>query len=127
MARRLGLCFLLGMLPLLVCVGFLLLAWSPGFFMLAAVMVLRRAGEYALIRPGREMLFTTVDVEAKYKVKNFIDTVVYRSGDAAGGWLKAGVDGLGYGAVLIALVGAFCAVLWGWLGFSLGLHAAQGE
>lgn len=97
MARRLGLCFLLGMLPLLVCVGFLLLAWSPGFVVLAAVMVLRRAGEYALIRPGREMLFTTVDVEAKYKVKNFIDTVVYRGGDAAGSWLKAGVNGLGYG------------------------------
>lgn len=127
MARRLGLCFLLGILPLLVCVGFLLLAWSPGFFVLAAVMVLRRAGEYALIRPGREMLFTTVDVEAKYKVKNFIDTVVYRGGDAAGGWLKAGVDGLGYGAVLIALVGAFCAALWSWLGFALGLHAEQGK
>lgn len=129
MARRLGLCFLLGMLPLLVCVGFLLLAWSPGFVVLAVVMVLRRAGEYALIRPGREMLFTTVDVEAKYKVKNFIDTVVYRGGDAAGSRLKAGGDGLGYGGV-IALVGAFCAALWGWLGFSLGLHAeraAQGE
>lgn len=129
MARRLGLRFLLGMLPLLVCVGcFLLLAWSPGFVVLAAVMVLRRAGEYALIRPGREMLFTTVDVEAKYKVKNFIDTVVYRGGDAAGSWLRAGVDGWATGG--IALVGAFCAALWCWLGFSLGLHAeraAQGE
>lgn len=123
LAKRLGVCFLLSALPLLVCVGFLLLAWSPTFAVLAVVMVLRRAGEYALVRPGREMLFTTVDVEAKYKVKNFIDTVVYRGGDAASSWLKTGIDALGYGPVFIALAGALCAALWSWLGYQLGGHA----
>jgi AAA family ATP:ADP antiporter len=90
------------------------------FGVLAAVMVLRRVGEYALVRPGREMLFTVVDAETKYKAKNAIDTAVYRGGDAVSGWVKAGIDALGFGASLAALVGAALAAVWAGVGYWLG-------
>ncbi|SSW68914.1 hypothetical protein AVE30378_03238 [Achromobacter veterisilvae] len=122
-AARLGLRFLLTAVPLAVAAGFLVLAAYPVFDVLAAAMVLRRVGEYALIKPGREMLFTAVPPEDKYKTKNVIDTVVYRAGDAASGWVKAGVDMLGYGAALIALLGAACALGAAAVGYGLGKRA----
>ncbi|MNS73364.1 hypothetical protein D3C72_1068020 [compost metagenome] len=69
------------------------------------------------------MLFTAVPPEDKYKAKNFIDTVVYRGGDAASGWVKAGVDMLGHGAALIALLGAAVALGAAAVGYALGKHA----
>ncbi|CAB3813258.1 MFS transporter [Achromobacter denitrificans] len=122
-AAKLGLRFLLTAVPLAVAAGFLALAAYPVFGVLAAAMVVRRVGEYALIKPGREMLFTAVPPEDKYKTKNVIDTVVYRAGDAASGWVKAGVDMLGYGAALIALLGAVCALGAAAVGYGLGRHA----
>ncbi|WP_338881306.1 MFS transporter [Achromobacter veterisilvae] len=122
-AARLGLRFLLTAVPLAVAAGFLVLAAYPVFGVLAAAMVLRRVGEYALIKPGREMLFTAVPPEDKYKTKNVIDTVVYRAGDAASGWVKAGVDMLGYGAALIALLGTACALGAAAVGYGLGKRA----
>lgn len=123
LAQKLGVTFLLTIVPVLVCAGFLVLAVAPVFTVLAAVMVLRRVGEYALVRPGREMVFTTVDAEAKYKAKNFIDTVVYRAGDAASAWVKTAVDAIGQGATLVALVGAGCAAVWAACGYLLGRRA----
>lgn len=122
-AARLGLRFLLTAVPLAVGLSFLALAAFPVFGVLAAAMVLRRAGEYAFIRPGREMLFTAVPPEDKYKTKSVIDTVVYRGGDAASGWVKAGVDMLGHGAALIALLGAAVALGAAAVGYALGKHA----
>src|SRR5690606_7655765 len=81
-AQRLGVGILLTAVPLVMAIGFLWLAFAPVFAVLAVVMVARRAGEYAFVRPGREMLYTVVPVESKYKAKNVIDTVVYRGGDA---------------------------------------------
>lgn len=88
-------------------------------------MIVRRIGEYAFVRPGREMLFAPLDAESKYKAKNFIDTVVYRGGDALSGWLKRGLDMLGHGAVPVALAGALCALVWGALGWYLGRQADE--
>lgn len=122
-AARLGLRFLLAAVPLAMAAGFLVLAAYPVFGALAAVMIARRVGEYALIRPGREMLFTTVPPEDKYKTKNVIDTVVYRAGDAASGWVKAGVDMLGHGAALVALLGAAFALGAAAVGYALGRRA----
>ena len=79
---------LLVAVPLVTVLGFLWLALAPTFAVLAVVMVVRRFGEYAFVRPGREMLFTVVPTEAKYKAKNFIDTVVYRGADAVSAWAK---------------------------------------
>lgn len=124
-AAWLGLRFLLTVVPLAVAAGFLALAAFPVFGVLAAAMIVRRVGEYALIRPGREMLFTAVPPEDKYKTKNVIDTVVYRAGDAASGWVKTGVDMLGYGAALIALLGAACALVAAAVGYGLGRHADE--
>lgn len=122
-AQRLGVRVLLAVVPGLVCLGFIGLALAPTFAMLAAVMIVRRIGEYAFVRPGREMLFAPLDAESKYKAKNFIDTVVYRGGDALSGWAKALLDMLGQGTLLIALVGAGCAAVWGVLGWYLGDRA----
>lgn len=122
-AEKLGLRFLLTAVPLAVGLAFLALAAFPIFSVLAAAMILRRAGEYALIRPGREMLFTAVPPEDKYKTKSVIDTVVYRGGDAASGWVKAGVDTLGYGAALIALLGAAVALIAAAVGYALGARS----
>ncbi len=122
-ATRLGLRFLLTAVPLTMTIAFLALAAFPVFGVLAAAMIVRRVGEYALIRPGREMLFTAVPPEDKYKTKNVIDTVVYRAGDAASGWVKAGVDMLGHGVVLIAMLGAACALAAAAVGHGLGRTA----
>ncbi|WP_313290291.1 NTP/NDP exchange transporter, partial [Stutzerimonas nitrititolerans] len=122
-AQRLGVRVLLAVVPGLVCLGFIGLALAPTFAVLAAVMIVRRIGEYAFVRPGREMLFAPLDAESKYKAKNFIDTVVYRGGDALSGWAKALLDMLGQGTLLIALVGAGCAAVWGALGWYLGGRA----
>lgn len=122
-ARRLGVRVLLACVPVLMCLGFVALALLPIFAVLAPLMVVRRIGEYAFVRPGREMLFAPLDAESKYKAKNFIDTVVYRGGDALSGWAKSGLDLLGQGAWLAALVGAACAALWGVLGWQLGGRA----
>lgn len=124
-AQKMGVRMLLAIVPVLVCVGFIGLALAPTFAMLAALMIVRRIGEYAFVRPGREMLFAPLDAESKYKAKNFIDTVVYRAGDAISGWVKSGLDMLGQGAVLVAIVGALCALIWGVLGWYLGRQADE--
>ncbi|UCJ18199.1 MFS transporter [Pseudomonas sp. MM211] len=126
-AQRLGVRALLAAVPVLMCVGFLALAMAPTFAVLAGLMIVRRIGEYAFVRPGREMLFAPLDAESKYKAKNFIDTVVYRGGDAVSGWAKSLIDMLGYGVALIAVIGALCAAIWGLLGWYLGGRADRGE
>jgi AAA family ATP:ADP antiporter len=119
-ARRYGVSALLTMVPLAVFAGFLLLAMFPTFSVLASVMILRRVGEYALLRPGREMLFTVVDPETKYKAKNVIDTAVYRAGDAVSAWVKTAVDAISGHAATVALTGAALALAWAFLGRWLG-------
>lgn len=123
LAARLGVRFLMAAVPLAMALAFLVLAVYPVFAVLAGAMILRRVGEYALVKPGREMLFTAVPPEDKYKTKNVIDTVVYRAGDAASGWVKAGIDALGHGVALIALLGALCALAAAALGYGLGRRA----
>ncbi|SOZ10439.1 NTP/NDP exchange transporter [Cupriavidus taiwanensis] len=120
MARRYGVTVLLSAVPLAVAAGFLVLALLPTFGVLAGVMILRRVGEYALLRPGREMLFTVVDAETKYKAKNVIDTAVYRAGDAVSAWVKTGIDALAGHPATVALAGAMLALLWAGLGWWLG-------
>ncbi|WP_271408351.1 NTP/NDP exchange transporter [Pseudomonas sp. Q1-7] len=124
-AQRFGVGALLAVVPLLVALGFLALALLPQFAVLATVMVLRRVGEYAFVRPGREMLFVPLGAQQKYRAKNFIDTVVYRGGDALSAWLKALLDGIGLGAALVALVGAGVALAWSALGWRLGRRHEQ--
>jgi AAA family ATP:ADP antiporter len=105
--------------PLAMVGGFLTLAIVGNFWVLAVVMVVRRAGEYALTRPGREILFTSVDTETKYKAKNLIDVVVYRGGDALSAWVRGGLKASGLSFSAIAVVGAGIALAWALIGFWL--------
>lgn len=123
--RRLGLVVLLTTVPVVMVGGFLWLAVAPTFAVLAIVMVTRRAGEYALARPGREMLFTVVAPAAKYKAKNVIDTAVYRGADAVSGWVKAGIDALASSPAVVGVIGALVALAWA--GTGLGLARAHGR
>nr|WP_256580570.1 MULTISPECIES: MFS transporter [unclassified Pseudomonas] len=125
LAQRFGMSSLLVAVPGLVCVGFVGLALAPSFAMLAGLMIVRRIGEYAFIRPGREMLFAPLDAETKYKAKNFIDTVIYRAGDAISGWAKSLLDLLSQGAVVAAIIGALCAGLWALTGWYLARKRAD--
>lgn len=118
-ARRLGLTVLLTLVPVLMIGGFLALAAFATFPVLAAVMILRRVGEYGLIRPGREILFSTVDAETKYKSKNAIDTAVYRGGDVLSAWLNTAIVAVG-STEIAALAGAAIAGLWAASGFAIG-------
>ena len=111
-ARSLGVGVLLVAVPLVVAAGFLWLAFAPVFAVLAVVMVVRRAGEYAFVRPGREMLYTVVAPEAKYKAKNFNDTVVYRGADAVSGWVKAGIDMVAQQPAVAMVIGSGIALVW---------------
>lgn len=111
-AQRLGVGVLLTAVPLLLVAGFLWLALAPVFAVFVVVMVARRAGEYALVRPGREMLYTVLPAEQKYKAKNFNDTVVYRGADALSGWIKRGVDLIAEQPGLALGIGAGIALAW---------------
>ena len=128
LAQRLGVRVLLAGVPLLMAAGFLWLALAPTFAVFVVVMVARRAGEYAFIRPGREMLYTIVPPEQKYKAKNFNDTVVYRGGDALSAWVKAGIDAIAQQPMIAMLIGAGLALAWAangaWLSRALDRHGA---
>ena len=119
---KIGVAGTLILLPFAAAVGFAALAVTPVLAVLVVFQVLRRAGDYALTRPAREVLFTVVDRQTKYKAKNFIDTVVYRGGDALAGWAFAGLKALGLGLAAIAWLAVPIALLWGWVAWWLGKH-----
>ncbi|UOV10343.1 MFS transporter [Pseudoxanthomonas sp. F37] len=119
-AQRLGVGVLLVAVPLVMAAGFLWLALAPVFGVFVVVMVARRAGEYAFVRPGREMLYTVVAPDQKYKAKNFIDTVVYRGGDALSGWVKRALDVLAEHPAMAMLIGTGVALAWAATGVALG-------
>ena len=116
----LGLPIALAMIPVAVAAGFGALGLAPTLVVLVVFQVVRRSGNYALTKPAREMLFGVVPREDKYKAKNFIDTVVYRFGDAVSGWVYTGLGVLGLGLAGLALVAAPLALAWAALGFMLG-------
>jgi len=98
--------------PVLAAAGLLAVAAWPSLWLLAAVLALRRAVHYGLERPAREVLFTVVPREAKYKAKSFIDTVVYRGGDAMSAWAFRALAGGGIGLGGVALAVTPLAVAW---------------
>ena len=123
--QRYGLRLALMSIPLLLLACLAVLGVWHTLIGLAAVQVLHRAGEYALSRPGREMLYTSVEPESRYKAKNFIDTAVYRANDAASAWLLAAVRALGLN--VIAAVGLPVLVTWLCFAFKLGAQDRQME
>ncbi|MBE0582133.1 MAG: MFS transporter [Desulfofustis sp.] len=122
---RIGLGWTLAIIPIALVAGFSALALVPALWIIVAVQVLRRAGNYAIMRPGREMLYVVLSTEEKYKAKNFIDTVIYRGGDAISAWVYAGLLAVGLSGAGIALAAVPLAGLWAWISFRLGSRQEQ--
>jgi len=106
--------------PLLMIGAFLATALSPTLFMIQALQVVRRVAQYAIARPSREICFTVVDQENRYKSKNVIDTVVYRFGDVSSAWMQAGLRSIGYGLGGTVAVGVGASIAWGAVAIMLG-------
>jgi len=123
--RRIGIALALAALPLFCVLGFAAVGLAPTLMTIAVFQVLRRSGNYAVARPCREMLYTVIPRDAKYKAKNFIDTFVYRVGDQVGALSYAALGALGLGAAAISMVAAPLAAAW--LGVGLWLGRRQKE
>jgi AAA family ATP:ADP antiporter len=123
--RRFGVTTGLLLNPIIMVVAFLAVIFSPVLIVLASIQVVRRFAEYAIAKPSRDMLFTAVDQQAKYKAKNVIDTVVYRFGDLTSSWLSAAV--LPYGVVGLAVFGVVIAAVWFPIAFLLGRYFERAQ
>ncbi len=119
--KRFGMPLTLALVPVFICAGLLILAFAPLLIIVLALQVARRAGNYAVTRPAREMLFTAVDRETRFKAKPVIDIAVYRGGDALSSIAFAALtDGVGLGLGAMAAVGAGIAAAWAAVGRYLG-------
>jgi AAA family ATP:ADP antiporter len=118
--RWAGIGLSLAFLPALAFLGFLGLGTYPLLAVLVVLQVLYRAGRYALARPAREVLFTVVGREERYKSKAFIDAAVYRGGDLVNGWVYAGLANLGLAVGAISLVAVPVMAVWVGMGLFLG-------
>jgi AAA family ATP:ADP antiporter len=126
-AARFGLATTLALVPIAVAVGFLVVAVNPVLAVIIVTWVVLKAGNYSITRPGREMLYTLVSREERFKAKPVIDIVVYRGGDTIAGWSFTGLTmGLGLGMGGVAIVGALIAVAWAAVGVYLGRKYEHG-
>ena len=123
LATRFGLSVTLPLVPIIIILGLLIVAVSPILWVVVGLQIVRRAGEYSITKPAREMLFTIVDRESRFKAKSVIDVVVYRAGDIFWAWAFTGLTQvLGMSLAAIALVGAFIASMWSLLAIYLGRY-----
>ena len=121
LVSRLGMPAALSLVGIIIALGMLWLAAVPMLTVALGIWVTRSAGNYGLTRPAREMLFTRVSREDRFKAKPVIDIVAYRGGDVVMAWLfTALTQGLGFGLSMVAMVGGFIALLWAATGFFLG-------
>ena len=130
--KRFGVTASLVLNPFLMAISFILMALSPTLVMLQAMQGLRRVTQYAIARPSREICFTVVAQENRYKAKNVIDTVVYRLGDLSAAWVQAGLRALGFGLGGALSLGVLASGVWGIAAWCLGRQyehrrAARGE
>lgn len=116
--RWLGVGVVLALLPLAQSTGAIWLATAPTLAVVAVVSPVGRALTHSLARPSRELLFTAVAREDKFKSKNVIDTFAYRLGDFASAWLHRGLVAAG-AAFAFAIVPI--AVAWVALSIALGI------
>jgi AAA family ATP:ADP antiporter len=116
--KRFGVTWGLLLNPLIMVAAFLAVAFSPVLLVLGGIQVVRRVAEYAVAKPSRDMLFTAVDQQAKYKAKNVIDTVVYRFGDLTSAWVSSVI--LPFGVVGLAIFGLVVSIFWFPIALALG-------
>ena len=101
----------------LVCLG---IAVAPSFVLIQAGRSIQRISQYGIARPSREVLFTVMDQQSKYKAKNVIDTTVYRFGDLTAAWLQTGLRGVGLGLTGLMGFGMAVAAAWAAVAWALG-------
>jgi AAA family ATP:ADP antiporter len=109
---RFGVGAALAFLPLVTMLGFIVLGLAPILIVVIAFQAVKRAAEFSISNPAREILFTVVTREQKYKSKSAIDTAIFRGGDAVNAWVYAGLRGLGMDLSGIAFVAVPIAAVW---------------
>jgi ATP:ADP antiporter, AAA family len=112
LVRWLGVAVVLSVLPAASMLGFGAIFVMPTLFAVATFQVVRRAGNFALTQPARQVLYTVVSREDRYKAKNFIDTAVYRAGDQVGAWSYALIGMVGWGIKEAGIVSVVLSALW---------------
>ena len=118
--KALGVAVTLILLPAICVLGFAMLGFAPALAVIVVFQTVRRASNYAIARPAREILYTVVAREDKFKAKSFIDTFVYRSGDQIGAWSYALMGLIGLSMTGIAFVAVPLSAIWLGIGFWLG-------
>jgi len=118
--RWLGFRVTLMLIPVGITIGFAFLAANPVLSVLITLTIFRRSGDYAIMKPAREMLFSVVSREEKYRAKNFIDTAILRTGDTTSAWLHAGAKALGASTTTIPIIGVGMGIFWCSVAFWLG-------
>lgn len=118
--RWFGIGLSLAFLPLLSLIGFGILGVAPVLAVLVVFQILRRAGNYAIQRPAREVLYTVLPRSEKYKAKNFNDTFVYRVGDQLGAWSYTAMGWLGMGVATLSMSMVPVSLVWLLLALWLG-------
>jgi AAA family ATP:ADP antiporter len=121
--KRLGAGPAAAVLPLVFAGGFAVLALAPGLIAVVIFQALQRTANFAFSNPAREILFTSVAREEKYKAKNLIDTAVFRGGDVVWSWAFAGLMRFGAGPLVIA--GLAVPLMLGWAALALALGRSQ--
>jgi AAA family ATP:ADP antiporter len=121
--KRVGTGLAAAALPAVYVVGFAVLAVMPTLVVVMTIQVLQRWIHFAIANPARQLFFTVVTREEKYKAKNLVDVVVYRGSDALSGWIFDSMQALGLKLGAIALFSL--PVVAGWLVLSMGLGRAQ--
>jgi AAA family ATP:ADP antiporter len=122
-AMHFGVAKTLALVPFVLALIFLMVAVNPLLLVVLGSHIVLKGGNYSITRPAREMLYTLVNREDRFKAKPVIDIVVYRGGDTLAGWAFTGLTvGLGFGIAGVAAVGAVIAMLWAVVGWYLGRH-----
>jgi len=121
--RRFGVAAGVAALPAVYVLAFAMLALAPGLALVAVFQALQRTMNFAIANPARQVLYTVVSREEKYKAKNLVDVVVFRGSDALYGWLFDGLQAAGLKLAAIAACAVPVAV--GWLALSAALGRAQ--
>tara|TARA_R110002110_G_scaffold303525_1_gene517590 strand:+ start:7944 stop:9290 length:1347 start_codon:yes stop_codon:yes gene_type:complete len=128
LTAKLGLAKTIALVPAIVAFAMMALALTPMLWVVVGLQIVRRAGNYSITRPCREMLFTKLDRESRYKAKSVIDIAVYRGGDVMFAWAFTGLtQGLGLGLGVVALVGSGVAAIWTVVALYLGRSFERGD
>jgi AAA family ATP:ADP antiporter len=118
--QRFGVTASLVATPVIMIAAFVVVALSPTLFMIQAIQVVRSVTQFAVARPSREICFTVVEQQSRYKAKNVIDTVVYRFGDVSAAWVQAGLRATGFGLAGTLILALAASTAWGAVALALG-------